>query len=166
MTEQKPARLGNPSHYKPVFRIIVNIAGLAVALYATLSFPSNSAASYTVTNSFFATLLAFAAVCFSFARAISEPSIADRITFAGERFLHAAIIVIATTAIRYVSFKVTAAQSFEDMHVAVAVGVGIVLFCCWVVFGIGVVFASSGLRIISDVLNDRMFRHDDWDDAY
>lgn len=166
MEKEQPKRLGNPALYKPWFKVIVFAASMAIFAVAGIQgFATNSPESYTVVNSFFAILLALAAVCFSFSRTAAAETVADRVTFAGERLLHGAILVVTTTVLRYAAFKLTGnAASVSEMHIAIAIPVGLLLAFCGAIFISGLVFASTGIRVLSDVLIDRMFRHDDWDD--
>jgi hypothetical protein len=159
-------RLGNPTLYKPWFRSIVAIAGLSVfGVFGLIGFATNSSESYTLVNSLFAILLALAAVCFSFARTALDQATADRVMFAGERLLHACILFATTTLLKYVVFRLAGSpESVGDLHLAVAIPVGLFLAFCSAIFIYGITFATTGVRVISDVLIERMFRHDDWDD--
>ena len=105
----------------------------------------------------------FAALSFSFARVIETEALKDRVTFAGERFLHGALLVLIASILKYFVFLLYKIPTFA--------GLPILKFPVSLAFGLfggaiflqGVIFAHTGLRILNDLLLLRIARHKDWD---
>jgi hypothetical protein len=103
------------------------------------------------------------ALSFSFARA-AEEELRDRITFAGERILHGAILVLVVSIIKYFIYLLYRIPEFAASSWAAPVVTYSVGMLIAIVFLNGVLFAHTGLRVLNDLLLQRFTRHPDWDD--
>lgn len=146
-----------------LYKAPVAVVGLLGAMYAVVLVLRFEEDTSIITNAAFAVMATLAALCFSFARA-AEEILRDRITFAGERFLHGAILVIVVSIIKYFIYLLHQEPVFNESRWAgpvVEYSIGILIA---VVFANGVLFAHTGLRVLSDLLLSRFTRHADWDD--
>jgi hypothetical protein len=123
----------------------------------------------TVTNVAFGISATLAALCFSCARAIREPEEdIDRFTFAGERFLHAGILLISASVLKYSSLEFGIAAWMNDAGVPSATwwqtalksipGIVVGVLFLW-----AVISAHGGLVIVNRLLWKRHHRYPDWD---
>ena len=152
-----------PILYRPLIRVAVAVGGVLLPLWALLGVIGNSDESYVITNAAVAVLLAAAGICFSFSGAISDEAVTDRIVFAGERLFHGSLLIALSTGLRYMMFIVYPEPFSGSTTVAVLMWIPMFLII-WV-FVMGCLFAGTGIRVIIDILNDRMFRYRDWDDV-
>jgi hypothetical protein len=139
--------------------VVVGFLGAMYAVALVMRFKEDTSA---ITNAAFAAMATLAALSFSFARA-AEENLRDRITFAGERFLHGAILVLVVSIIKYFIYLLYqdpqfGASSWAGPFVEYSIGILIA-----VVFANGVLFAHTGLRVLSDLLLSRFTRYADWD---
>lgn len=155
-----------PPLYKPFLRLVINFTCFVIMIWGIFRILLNSSDSYTIANGVSVALIGLAAICFSLTQSIKDNFLSDRIMFAGERLLHGSMLIIVSTAIRYALFSITGQyQDMVRMHIIVWLASAVLL--CGVtipVFNVGMIFATKGFRILNDVLSDRMFRHDDWDE--
>jgi len=146
-----------------LYKAPVALVGLLGFMYAVILVLRVKEDTSTITNTAFAIMATLAALSFSFARA-AEEELKDRITFAGERLLHGAILVLVVSIIKYFIYLLYqvpefAASSWAEPVVAYSIGALIAI-----VFSNGVLFAHTGLRVLNDLLLLRFTRHPDWDD--
>lgn len=80
--------------------VLVGLMGFVYACILVLRFKEDTS---SITNAAFAIMATLAALSFSFARA-TEDELRDRITFAGERFLHGAVNVLVVSILKYFIF--------------------------------------------------------------
>ena len=119
-----------------------------------------------ITNAAFVIIASLSAISFSFARTIDSKELSDRVTFAGERFLHGAILVLTASIIKYFIFIVLKISYFENTMWASTTLTLTIGVLASVVFLNGVMFAHTGLRVLNDLLLSRMTRHKDWDNMW
>jgi hypothetical protein len=153
-----------PPAYKPMFNVALNISIITVMVWAFFYYMSFKQPSNTIFNGAFAILLSIAAVCFSFSNKIKkEKKLSDRLLFAAERLVHGALLVLIASALRYVFIGLLGDKSIEDVPLWLSVPIFAAMILGSFSFVNGMIFAQKGLRILSDLLNDRMFRYKDWD---
>ena len=154
-----------PKFIRFIYKAPVAIAGLFGILYATQLVVRFNDDTSAITNGAFAVMATLAALSFSFARA-AEEELRDRITFAGERLLHGAILVLIVSIIKHFIYIIYQTQELQETNWAVPLlqyFVGPILF---VVFFNGVLFAHTGLKVLNDLLLMRFTRQRDWDDIF
>lgn len=145
-----------------VYKTPVLLIGLIGFIYAIILVMRFNQDTSIITNSAFAIMATLSALSFSFARA-AEEELRDRITFAGERFLHGAIIVLTVSIAKYIIYLAFQSPTIHSAYWKnlLSFPVGIVLA---VVFANGILFAHTGLRVLNDLLLMRYTRYSDWDD--
>ncbi|MDR6962119.1 hypothetical protein [Shewanella putrefaciens] len=149
-----------------VYKAPVVLAILFTGMYGLILFIDVTNDSTTLINAAFAVMLGLSAICFSIAVAQKDKRISDRLLFAGERLLHGAILVIVTSLIKYLLFKVNYVIDIASANEFVkCIFWSVNIFAC-VVFLNGLFFAHTGIRILNDLLILRMTRHRDWDDMF
>ncbi len=152
-----------PPAYKPMFNLALSITLFAVYAWAILNYIILEYDSGAIFNGAFAVLLGLAAICFTFSDKIKEESLSDRLLFAAERLVHGAVLVMIASVLRYVIVWMLGDKTLETapwwINTPVIVGLVIGAFA----FSNGIIFAQKGIRILCDLLNDRMFRYKDWD---
>ncbi|MCP4987756.1 MAG: hypothetical protein GY928_17375 [Colwellia sp.] len=152
-----------PPAYKPTFNLALTITIYAVIMWAVSNYISLKQPSNNIFNGAFAVLLSLAAICFSFSDKIEDEHLSDRLLFAAERLVHGAILVMVASALRYVIIGFFGDSDIETVPIWVSVPIYTGLVLGFFAFFNGMIFAQKGLRILSDLLNDRMFRYKDWD---
>jgi len=107
---------------------------------------------------------------FSCSRAIDgPPEHKDRFAFAGERFLHAALLLLTASVLKYVMLQVDA-QSAASPVAGGSLLSPFAVFRFFLGSLVGVLFlfalnaAHTGLRISNQLLWARISRQKDWDD--
>lgn len=149
-----------------VYKAPVVLAMLFTGIYGLILFIDVTNDSTTLINAAFAVMLGISAICFSIAVAEEDKRISDRLLFAGERLLHGAILVIVTSLIKYLLFKVNYVIDIASANEFVICIFWSVNIIACVVFLNGLIFAYTGIRILNDLLILRMTRHKDWDDIF
>ena len=86
--------------------------------------------------------------------------------FAGERFLHGALLVLVASLLKYfvyalVKLPFIAKLSYAETSILFTVGL-----LAAIIFSNGILFAHTGLRVLNDLLLLRFTRHKDWDDIW
>ena len=135
-------------------------------VYATQLFINYRSDTTNVTNAAFAIMASLAALGFSFARVVESEELRNRITFAGERLLHGAILVLVASLLKYLMIGFLALPSIVKLTtvgatVELTIGVLVAM-----IFSNGVLFAHTGLRVLNDILLLRMTRERDWDNIW
>ncbi len=149
-----------------VYRAPVVLVGILGFLYTAQIAFNYRQDTTSVTNAGFAIMATLAALSFSFARVVESDELKDRITFAGERLLHGAILVLIASILKYFIFALLKLPSFANstrIEVVLSFTVGMLTA---LIFGSGVLFAHTGLRVLNDLLLLRFTRHKDWDDLW
>jgi hypothetical protein len=145
----------------PVF--LIGLMGFLYAIYMMVNFRENTIA---ITNTGFVVLATLAALSFSFARVVESDELKDRILFAGERFLHGAILILIASILKYFIFLVLKNPIFSSsvkLELGLSFTIGVL---AGIIFSNGVLFAHTGLRVLNDLLLMRFTRHSDWDDLW
>jgi predicted membrane channel-forming protein YqfA (hemolysin III family) len=117
-----------------------------------------------ITNAAFGITAILASLCFSCSRALrDEDKDRDRFTYAGERFMHASILLITASVLKYALLKFQSTQ-FGQAHItttgilALPLGVSVT-----VLFMHALLNSHTGLKICGDLLWPRLSRYDDYD---
>jgi hypothetical protein len=155
-----------PRILKFFYKMPVVLIGLVGYVYAISLIGRFKEDTTAITNAGFAILATLAALSFSFARVIETDQLKDRVMFAGERFLHGAVLVLVASILKYFSFllfKLPIVGSLEWLAYAISLTIGI--FNTFI-FGMGIMFAHTGLRVLNDLLLARFTRHKDWDNLW
>jgi len=162
-SHKRQKRLRQARFFRKAPVAIAGVLGWAYAFFVAVRFKEDTT---PITNAASAVMVALASLSFTFARVIKTDALRDRVTFAGERFLHGAILVLVASILRYFVFHL-----YEVPFVGfLLVGLPIVKLVVSASFGVfggalllqGVVFAHGGLRILNDLLWSRMDQHKDW----
>ena len=149
-----------------VYKAPVVLLAAVGYVYATNLFINYRSDTTNVTNAAFVIMASLAALGFSFARVVESEELRNRITFAGERLLHGAILVLVASMLKYVMIaffalpsiaKLTAVRTLTELTIGVLVAM---------IFSNAVLFAHAGLRVLNDILLLRMTREKDWDDIW
>ena len=141
----------------PIFLVLV------VGLYYNLVLFDNLDKDTTqITNAAFALVISIASVSFGFSRALSsDDQDRDRVVFAGERFFHAAIALLAASILKYATLSLNQAIGTTAWYVylvSFVVGLSIP-----VLFASSLLSVHTGLRILNRILWNRSNRYKDWD---
>jgi hypothetical protein len=161
---QRLLRFWTTATYVVVTRGAV-LAVLVVGFYFTFRLVIHPIEDPTrVTNVAFGITATLAALCFSCARAVEQPTEdKDRFTFAGERFLHSAICVLSASILQYGLSEATRGHYVEQSKplwlAPISALPGILFF--W-----ALTMGHTGLRVVSQLLWRRLSRHKDWDDLW
>lgn len=144
---------------------LVLLAVWVVGLYFLIQLLANLKEDSTrVTNSFFAIAATLAALSFSAARSIAGSEEAkDTFAYSGERFLHAAVLLITASVIKYAyqaAVQWLGATFISGVVQGGAILVGIVVS---VLFFYALHAAHSGLLFLNQLLWKRIGRRPDWD---
>jgi hypothetical protein len=135
-------------------------------VYATQLFVNYRSDTTNVTNAAFAIMASLAAIGFSFARVVESEELRNRITFAGERLLHGAILVLVASLLKYLMIGFLALPTVPEwatVRTIMEMTVGVLVALS---FSNGVLFAHTGLRVLNDILLLRMTRERDWDNIW
>jgi len=135
-------------------------------VYATNLFFNYRSDTTNVTNAAFVIMASLAALGFSFARVVESEELRNRITFAGERLLHGAILVLVASMLKYVMISFFALPSIAKLTAVRTITEFTIGLLVAVIFSNGVLFALTGLRVLNDILLLRMTREKDWDDIW
>jgi len=152
-----------PPLYKPAFNLVLNITIYVVMIWGFLNYISFKQPSNDIFNGAFAILLGIAAICFSFSDKIKNKRLSDRLLFAAERLVHGSLLVLIAIALRYVSLSILGDKEIESSPLWLSIPIVATVLLGGIAFSNGMIFAQKGLRILFDLLNDRMFRYKDWD---
>lgn len=146
---------------------------LAVGFFYTLFLLARVAEdTTTITNIAFGIAASLSALCFSGARAITDSEeVSSSLAYAGERFLHAAVLVLSATILKYalVSASLLGATwkgvlesdwSVQPVRTTILVGATVLI---GILFGQAVLYAHTGFVVINRLLWSRIPRHPNWD---
>jgi hypothetical protein len=126
----------------------------------------------TITNIAFGIAASLSALCFSGARAMTDSEeVSASLAYAGERFLHAAVLVLTATILKYalvsasvlgVTWKevLEAGWSVQPVRTTILVGATVLI---GILFGQAVLYAHTGFVVINRLLWSRIPRHPNWD---
>ena len=145
----------------PVF--LLGFLGYAYAIQLVFNYREDTT---NTTNAAFAIMASLSALSFSFARAIEPLELRNRLTFAGERLLHGAVLVLVASLLKYFVFVFLSLPSIPAVEYAETIGLFTLGLLVAVIFSNGVLFAHTGLPILNDLLLNRMTREKDWDDLW
>jgi hypothetical protein len=117
-----------------------------------------------ITNVAFGITAVLASLCFSCSRALNaDDKDRDRFTYAGERFMHASILLITASILKY-AVLVIWATSFGLAHKNAIAFLTIPLGLCGpALFMQALTSAHTGLKVCGDLLWPRLTRYDDHD---
>lgn len=143
--------------------LLASFMGALYGLFMVLNFREDTT---SITNASFAIMVSLAAVSFSFARVVESDELKDRIMFAGERLLHAAILVLIASILKYFVFLILKFPPLADspqVETTLLFSLGLLGA---LIFSNGVLYAHTGLRVLNDLLILRFTRYKDWDDIW
>jgi hypothetical protein len=143
--------------------VLLGAVGYLYALRLVLNYAEDTT---RITTAAFAIMVSLAGVSFSFARVVESEDLRDRLMFAGERILHGAILVLVSSLLKYFLFVSVTSSSVASIQRFSPLAVGTVGVLAGLIFGNGVLFAHTCLRILNDLLLHRMTRQRDWDDMW
>jgi len=149
-----------------IYKAPVVILWLAGAQYIFHMVSNYREDTTNITNAGFAIMATLAALSFSFARVIESEELKDRVMFAGERFLHGAILTVVATILKYFIFAMLKNPFFSNsvkLEVVLSFTIGMLVS---LMFFYGFMYAHTGLRVLNDLLLLRFTRHKDWDNLW
>lgn len=149
-----------------VYKVPVVLVGFLGYLYAIILIFRFKEDTTGITNAAFAVMATLSALSFSFARVIETDARRDRVMFAGERLLHGAILVLVASLLKYLLFLLYSSATFTFAGWPEHVTTYTVGMLTAIVFGNGIMFAHTGLRVLNDLLLKRFTRREDWDDMW
>lgn len=138
------------------FRLYVRLSGgllyLVGWVYLIYIIVNLSADTTPITNTAFAMVASLAALSFSACRAVTEPADhQDRLRYAGERFFHAAILLLFASLLKYAAFRL-----WSGGQAATPIGYVIVIdvagFLAAYSFGTALYASHAGLMELNNVL--------------
>lgn len=117
-----------------------------------------------VTNAAFAITATLASLCFACARSLeNDDKDRDRFTYSGERFLHASILLITASLLKYALLSMRSQQLGQTLSLIINVATMPLGICVSALFMFALLDAHAGLKICSEILWNRTQRHSDWD---
>ena len=117
-----------------------------------------------ITNAAFAITASLASICFACARSLnSDDQDRDKFTYSGERFMHASILLITASLIKYAIISLRSMHAGRIGSVLIEVIVFPLGICVVPLFMFALSSAHTGLKICSDLLWARMLRYPGWD---
>jgi hypothetical protein len=136
-----------------------------IALYYTYILIADFTKDTTlITNTAFGICASLAALSFSCSRSLMDSKEdKDRFSYAGERFFHAAVLLISTSLVRYLVLSVLDSNFFQEKSFQLAIiksfaGVYIVTIFFWAVTS-----SVGALIVINKLLWKRFNKYPDWD---
>lgn len=107
---------------------------------------------------------ALAGLCFAMSATVDLKDMTkDRINYAGERFFHAAIFFLLATILKYAALSISSYDLLKGNGLLVALLTGPFHMFVVAMFMYAVLDAHSGIRVINDILWERLHRIKDWD---
>jgi len=138
---------------------------LFVGIYYTIVlFRDYSKDTTAVSNVAFGVLATLAALSFSCSRSLEpEDKDKDRFAYVGERCLHASVLVLSASVLKYALLSLksetwVAAHPVLTAVLHVALGEATGILFLWALLS-----AHTGLKVLSDLLRTRIARYPDWD---
>jgi predicted membrane channel-forming protein YqfA (hemolysin III family) len=117
-----------------------------------------------ITNAAFAITASLASLCFSCSRALSaEDKDRDRFTYSGERFMHASILLITASILKYALLALQSTQFGQSHTTTIQVLTFPLGICVGALFMHALVNAHTGFKICGELLWPRLYRYDDHD---
>jgi hypothetical protein len=137
-----------------------------VGLYWTyVVFASLKEDTTTITNAAFAVAATLAALSFSCARAVTDSvEASDRFTYAGERFLHGAVMLLCASLLKYAYLRAESSGLLDSRILSWTVLTEIIGIMVGVLFFWALSSAHGGLIVLNKLLWTRFNRYPDWDD--
>ena len=158
--KKPPLPTGYPRIFYRASTAIAGFVAVLYGLYLLLSFGGSSSASQIAP---FAVMISLTSVTFSFARAVDDAALRDRITFVGERFLHGAALILVST------FLLLLTHAFHELFkIKDGAPIASIIHYCvdipamLLYFG-GAVFFIKAFDNLSNILMERIGRYPDWD---
>ncbi len=143
--------------------ILLGFVGYAYTSFLVVRFEEDTT---PITNTAFAIIATLAALSFSFARVAETEALRDRLAFAGERFLHGALLILVASILKCFVFLVLKIPNYTASPIRENATYFTMSLVGRVFFGYGFLFAHTGLRALNDLLLTRMARHKDWDNLW
>lgn len=141
-----------------VGRLLVGLLFLVGIWLSARVFVGWSEDSTRYTNSLFGIAAVLGALSFSWARCIQEEKEKDRLTYAGERFFHAAVLLIMASVLKYATKEAISEDAVERLgwfpaflFLSITPFVGLLFFYA-------VVAAHSGLVVLNRMMWERHWR--------
>lgn len=105
-----------------------------------------------------------AGLCFAMSASVSFQDIKkDRINYAGERFFHAAIFLVTASVLKYSALSIRNYELLEGREVLAVLLTTPINFLVVPLFFYAVFNGHSGVRVMNDILWERMHNIKDWD---
>ena len=156
-----------------IFSKLVILLVFLVGLYFTYQlFKGLFRDTTAITNVAFGIIVTLSALSFSCSKAINDsPEDKDKFTFAGERFLHSAVLLITASILKYGSIelgivKISNTHFLEVAHWGVLILSSIPGLLVGILFFWALNSAHGGMVILNKLLWKRHHRFADWDDFF
>jgi len=107
---------------------------------------------------------ALSGLCFAMSATVDlKNKIKDRINYAGERFFHAAIFFLIATILKYAALSISSYEFLKGKDTLIVLLTSPFHIFVVAMFMVAVSDAHSGIRVINDILWERLHRIKDWD---
>lgn len=117
-----------------------------------------------LTNTAFAICATLASISFSFSRAVAEDNtLSDRISFAGERFLHCALLLIIASVIKWATQTIFSSDLITKVSWFYVSINWVLRILIGVLFSQAAMFLHTALKTLNPILLRRLNRVKDWD---
>ena len=139
------------------------IAFLVGIIYACVVLANFYKDTTSITNAAFVIVSVLATLSFRMATGVPDEKVKDRFLYSGERFFHAAILLILASVLKYAALSIANISFFETRQVLCQIAtipLGILVQAC---FMYAVMDAHTGIRIANILLWSRLYRSKDWD---
>ncbi len=143
--------------------VLFYLVGVYYALLVLADFAKDTTA---ITNVAFGIAVAFSSLSFRWSSVISDsPEDKERIAYCGERFLHASLLLVIASVIKYVVVAIGPVPVGSITHLSEITW----RYCVTFVFGVSVLFlyalafAHTGVVFINRILWRRVVKYQDWD---
>lgn len=155
-----------PKIIRFVYKAPVVLIGFVGYCYAMILIVNYEKDTTNITNVAFVIMATLSALAFTFAQAMDQADIKDRLVFSGERLLHGALLVLIGSILKYFIVAFVNYQLISKYEYLVIVTKFTIGMLVGIIFTNGVLFAHTGLRILNDLLLLRFTRHKYWDDIW
>ncbi len=141
------------------------VVGLFVgAVYAVTVLANFAEDTTDIINVALGITAVLAGLCFAMSASVDlAEKVKDRVNYAGERFFHAAIFFLLATILKYAAVGIGGHAFVRERELLSALLTAPFHFFAVSLFIYAVLDAHTGLRIINDLLWDRLHRMKDWD---
>jgi hypothetical protein len=116
-----------------------------------------------ISNGALAIMATMAALSFSYSRALTDDEQKERALFAGEKFLHSAVLALIASILRYGEAKISGTSWMQE-HATLSGWITFPILAITVgLFTHSLIVGHVGVRVLNRLLLLNFTRHPDWD---